>query len=65
MGPYTLSKKSYGDYSLGGGTKVILAPGLNQDKDNFQFSKIFIFMIIVTCPDSLSLHRQPHTITAT
>ena len=28
LGPYNLSKKSYGDNSLGGGTKVILAPGL-------------------------------------
>ena len=28
LGPYNLSKKSYGDYSPGGGTKVMLAPGL-------------------------------------
>ena len=28
LGPYNLPKKSYGDYSPGGGTKVMLAPGL-------------------------------------
>ena len=27
LGPYNLPKKSYGDYSPGGGTKVMLATG--------------------------------------